>query len=227
MKDVEKVFRYLWRFNAAAMAVIGLGIIVAFAGFLISALWSAPQSDRATAFVAVPKSARHGYTYRLGNDAFRLAGTSEEVFVLERWKGDDSSSGARNVNLLVVNGDTAASYWLFRGNGQLILSRDEVHASDIANYNEMSPVKALVLTVADVGADGKLAAGNRESLYYYRIGDRGAVRFFTADRILAGRQAGADKYLVIYQDAGAAAAGLFSTYDFRLLAKKPVPQVPE
>ncbi|MDE2134384.1 MAG: hypothetical protein KGM97_09340 [Alphaproteobacteria bacterium] len=225
MKDVEKFFRYLWRFNAVAMAVIGLGVIVAFAGFLLSALWSAPRSDRAGTFVAVPKSARHGYTYGLGNDAFRLAGTSEEVFVLERWKGDDSPSGARNVNLLVVNGDTAASHWLFRGNAQLILSRDEVHASDIANYNALSPVTALVLTVADAGTDG--AAKDRESLYYYRVGGGDAVRFFTADRILAGRQAGADKYLVIYQDGGAAAAGLFSTYDFRLLAKKPVPQIPE
>lgn len=227
MKDVEKFFRYLWRFNAVAMAVIGFGVIVGFVGFLFSALWSAPQSDRAGAFAPVPKSARHGYTYRLGNDAFRLAGTSEEVFVLERWKGDDSPSGTRNVNLLVVNGDTAASHWLFRGNGQLILSRDEVHASDIANYNAVSPVTALVLTAVDVGADDKLAARDRESLYYYRVGGGGAVRFFTADRILAGRQAGADKYLVIYQDGGAAAAGLFSTYDFRLLAKKPVPQVPE
>jgi hypothetical protein len=66
-----------------------------------------------------------------------------------------------------------------------------------------------------------------ESLYYYRVGSGTAVRFFTADRILATQQFGADRYLVIYEDRNGAGANLYSLYDLKLLSTKPLPSVPE
>jgi hypothetical protein len=233
VQNAEKYFRYLWRFNAVVMAVIGFAVVIAFVANLFSPFWNASHSGPAGNFAPVPKSAEHGYTYRLARDAIRLSGTREEIFALRRWKGDlddgASSSGAQDVNLLVVDDSSAASHWLFRGTGRTILSRDEVHASDVANYNAYSPVVALVLTVldADTNRDGKIDGKDRESLYVYRVGSAFAVEFFTADHILAAQQVGSDRYLVIYEDGNKAAAQLFSMLDFKPLSQEPLPDVPE
>ena len=226
MQNAEKYFRYLWRFNAAMVAVIGLAIVVAFVANLLSPLWSASHSGQSGNFAPVPKSTEHGYTYRLAGDAIPLSGTREQIFALKRWKGDP---GGRDVNLLVVDNGSAKSRWLFRGTDRMILARDEVHASDIANFNTFSPVVALVLTVvdADTNDDGRIDRKDRKSLYFYRVGAASAVKFFTADRILSAQQAGADRYLVIYENGSKAAAQLFSTFDFKPLFQSPLPDVPE
>ena len=186
MQDAEKYFRYLWRFNAVAMAVIGFAVVIAFVVNLLSPLWSAPHSGPAGSFAPVPKSAEHGYTYRLASDAIRLSGTREEIFALKRWKG---GLDARDVNLLVVNDASAASRWLFRGTDRTILARDEVHASDVADFNAYSPVVAIVLTVADADTnkDDRIDGKERQSLYFYRVGGASAVKFFTADRVLVAQ----------------------------------------
>ncbi len=232
VRDLSKHFRFLWRFNAVVVAVIGFALIVAFVANMVSPLWSG-RSAQTTGTFAPPKNAEHGYTYKLGADVIRLAGTSEALFILRRWKGaaheadaTGAEPGAQDVNLLAVNGNSAAGHWLLRGTNQRILSRDELHTSDGANYNEASPVMALVLTVAEPDRDS--AGKERESLYFYHVGGGGnAVRFFTADRILAGQQVGADSYLVIYKDGETAGTDLFSLVDFRLLSSKPLPDIPD
>jgi len=224
VQNAEKYFRYLWRFNAIAMAVIGFAVVIAFVANLLSPLWSAPHSGPAGSFAPIPKSAEHGYTYELARDAVRLSGTREEIFVLKRWKGGPE---ARDVNLLVVNNLSAASHWLFRGTDRTILARDEVHASDVADFNAYSPVVAIVLTVADADTnkDDRIDGKDRQSLYFYRVGAASAVKFFTADRVLVAQQAGADRYLVIYENGDKAAAQLFSLLDFKPLSQSPLPDV--
>ncbi len=226
MQDLSKHFQVLWRFNAVAMAVICLAIIVAFLASMLSPLWSSRNADVSGTF-APPKAAEQGYTYKLGNDAIRLAGTSEALFVLRRWKARDASSAsaksnAQDVNLLAVSGNDAAGRWLLHGTNQRIMSRDELHLSDVAAYNGTSPVVALVLTVAEQGTNA-----DRESLYLYRVGSANAVRFFTADRILTNQQIGTDRYLAIYENGKTAGMALFSLVDFRLLSDKPLPDIPE
>jgi hypothetical protein len=226
VQNAEKYFRYLWRFNAAMVAVIGLAIVVAFVANLLSPLWSASHSGQAGNFAPVPKNVARGYTFRLAGDAISLSGTREEIFVLKRWKGE---SDAQDVNLLVVDDGNATSRWLFRGTDRMILARDEVHASDVANFNAYSPVVALVLTVvdADTNQDGRIDRKDRKSLYFYRVGGASAVKFFTADRVLSAQQAGADRYLVIYENGNKAAAQLFSVFDLKSLSQSALPDVPE
>jgi len=234
VQNTEKYFRYLWRFNAIVMAVIGFAVVVAFVASLFSSLWNSPRSGPAGSFAPVPKRAEHGYTYGMARDAIRLSGTREVVFVLKRWKGSPdgdgaSSSGAEDVNLLVVDDDNATSHWLFRGTERTILSRDEVHASDVANFNVFSPVVALVVTVldADTNKDGRIDGQDRESLYFYRVGSASAVEFFTADHVLAAQQIGTDRYLVIFENGNKAAVQTFSLVDFRPLSQNPLPDVPD
>lgn len=230
VQDLSKHFQVLWRFNAVAMAIIGLAVIVAFVASVLSPLWSSRNTD-VTGTFAPPKTAEQGYTYKLGNDAIQLAGTSEALFVLRRWRtaARDANSAtaeasAQDVNLLAVSGNDATAHWLLRGTNQRIMSRDELHLSDVTAYNETSPVVALVLSVAEKDRSG--ANAGRELLYIYRVGGRNAVRFFTADHIFANQQIGADRYLVIYENGKTGGTDLFSLVDFRLLSSKPLPDIP-
>ena len=132
---------------------------------------------------------------------------------------------AQDVNLLAVNGNDATGHWLLRGTNQRIMSRDELHLSDTATYSGASPVVALVLTVAEKDRSGANTGKDREALYIYRVGSPKAVRFFTADHILANQQIGADRYLVIYENGQTAGTDLFSLVDLRLLSAKSLPDI--
>ena len=151
----------------------------------------------------------------LSSNVIALGGTRENLMVLERRNGD--SSGAA-VNILIVDADDASGRWMFPDNSQIILSRDTLYAGAAGS----SPVTGLVLTVGDPGG----TKGARQSLYSYRVGGGPAVRFLTADAILAAKQSGFDRYLVVYRNGGKAIAGTFSLADFKSLAQQPLPDVP-
>ena len=215
------------------MAIIGFAIIVAFVASVVSPLWNSRNADVSGTF-APPKSAEQGYTYKLGNDAIRLAGTVRSALCVARWKGvgrdansASTEASAQDVNLLAVDGNDATGHWLLRGTNQKNLSRDELHVSDAADITATSPVIALVLTVAEKDRSGANTGKDRESLCLYRVGAANAVRFFTADRILANQQLGADRYVVIFENGNTAGTDLFSLVDFRVLSAKPLPDIPD
>ncbi|MDE2182757.1 MAG: hypothetical protein KGJ78_07020 [Alphaproteobacteria bacterium] len=216
MRPVDKYFRYLWRINAVVIAVLGLAML----GMLLAAVFSAlrgPQGPTAAGFA--PLSGAHGVSYRLARNAIVLGDRREKLFVLQRWTGDPRSPDAAgsDVNLLVVDGQTASSHWMFRGNDQTILSTDPLR-----DDGPMAPVIGLVLTVSErIKNDG-----TQESLYCYRVGGGPAVRFFTAESIMAAQQVGLDRYLVVFRDDGKTSAETFSLVDFKMISKSPVPDLP-
>ncbi len=206
MRQPSLYLRQQWRTNTAGLAAVTLvGLVVV--GFALWRLVPSSPGPQAGASQAADD-------YRLSHDAISLNGTSEKLFVLERWKG---GAGGAAVNLLIVNSDDATSRWMFPDNGQTILSRDELHSGDGA----FSPVSGLVLTVSARGSDKP-----RESLYFYRVGGGPAVRFLTADTVISADQAGNDRYLVLARKDGHTSAALYSLIDFRVLAEKPTPDIP-
>jgi hypothetical protein len=147
-----------------------------------------------------------------------LNGSRERLFVLERWKTGASQPSGASVNLLIVDSDDASSQWMFPDNGQTILLRDELHATE----GTLAPVSGLVLTVGNTGGEKQ-----QESLYYYRVGGGPAVRFLTADAIVSADQAGPDRYLVIYRNGTHTTAAIYSLVDFRVLVEKAAPDAPQ
>ena len=222
MRDTRTYFRYLWQFNAVVIAILGLVAVVALLSLFFRSLFDAPPRPSPADFSQM--GAAHGFTFRLARDAIPLAGTRERLFVLERWQGDPSAPNAAgvDVNLLVVNGEDASSHWMFPANDQTILSRDILHA----DAGAFSPVSGMVLTVLDHDVSDDGGRRDREALYCYRVGGGQAVRFFTADTIMAAQQAGPDRYLVIYRNGKSATAEIFSLIDFHSIAKRPLPDVP-
>jgi hypothetical protein len=202
-------FREQWRTNTAglaALAVAGLVIV----GFVLWRL--VPPAPTAST-----GSAQSTDEYRLSHNAVSIAGSSVKLFVLDRWH--DHASGSA-VNMLIVDGSDATSRWMFPDNGQTILSRDELHSGDGASV--FSPVTGLVLTVSNTGGEA-----SRESLYFYRVGGGPAVRFLTADDIISGQQVGSDRYLVLSRSGLHRTAAVYSLIDLRVLAEKPMPDIPE
>jgi len=196
--------RHTWPINTGALtAAIAAAVLVV--GFII---W------RLSAGAASSDTTNTNIEYRLSHDAITLTGTREKLFVLERWQKDAASGAA--ANMLIVSSDDASSHWMFPDNGQTILARDELHASDPAGV--FSPVTGLVLTVT---------TGSRESLYYYRVGGGPAVRFVTADTVISADQAGLDRYLVLVRNGTHVHAAVYSLVDFQMVSDKPAPDVPQ
>lgn len=194
-----------WRVKTLGLGALALGSLV----LLTLVLWFREP-------VAAADSG--SFDYRLSHDAVMLSGTRERLFALERWQAQADQPAGASVNLLIVNSDDASSRWMFPDNSQTILRRDELHASD--GMGIYAPVSGLVLTVAS-------GDRQRQSLYYYRVGSGAAVRFLTADTIISGDQVGPDRYLVIYRDRARTAAGIYSLVDFRSVAEREMPEIPQ
>ncbi len=245
MADENRFFRFVGRFNTLAIAVVIVGIaivaIVLVAYSLISP-WNNPYTVPVGHFAPVPKDAEKNYTYRIESEPLATTGTNERILVLRRWQGEPkeygladiskvssySRSDVQDVNFLVVDGDSAASHWLFPGYDRSILSKDAVYGARPATNTEQPLLAWVIQTVdADTNKDGELTPKDRKSLYVYRVGAGEAVKFLTTDNVLATQQIDADKYLVVYEKGKTATAATFSVPDFKLLSEKPLPNVPK
>lgn len=247
MTDENKFFRYLWRFNAVFLA--GVGLVVA-CGAIYSVLtpWRSDEPAPAGHFAPVPRAAENEFTYRLESNGQRRAVGQEVLIALERWKGSPETYGlqelsspsarydsrSRSVNFLAVNPSTAESRWVFDGYGRMIIGGDLIDSVippipvPLVPGQVTSPAIALVMTVvdADTNKDGELTEKDRKSLFVYRAGAIKAVRLFTADLIVSRQQTDNYRYLVIYENGSSAVAATYSLPDFKLIAEKPLPKVP-
>ena len=244
MSDENKFFRYVWRFNALALAALGiaglfgiLAIGVAQIGFERN--WAPPGH-----FGVMPKDGEKGFAYALDSEPVRLAGTQEEVFVLQRWKAGEGRTKLRRVlegssrysdfgferaNLLVVHADGGPSRWLFRDNDRAILSQDSVLVSEPVTGEPPPKAIGLVVKTAGIKIDenGTMTLEGPQALYIYHVGGTEAVPFFSADVILDSRQFGADRYVVIYENGASTKLATYSIPDFKLISEQPLPNMPK
>lgn len=210
MRQPSLYLRQQWHTGTAGAGVLAVAGLVVLA-FMFWHHDPAPPGSG-------PYSAAQDAEYRLSQESVVLSGTRERLFVLERWKTDAGQPSGASVNLLIVDSEDASSQWMFPDNGQTILSRDELRTTDGA----FSPVSGVVLTVSNTGGEKQ-----RESLYYHRVGGGPAVRFLTADAIVSADQTSPDRYLVIYRNGTRTTAAVYSLVDFRVLAEKAAPDVPQ
>ncbi|MDE2182755.1 MAG: hypothetical protein KGJ78_07010 [Alphaproteobacteria bacterium] len=254
MSDDNRFFRFIWRFNALALAVVALAGAVA-AGH---GLWSQFHRDYGTwwwpqgNFAPVPKAAEKDFTYRLEADDYSIgdvtlqgAGRHERLVPLKRWAGPPKVYGLQDqvriagdkqgvgaVNLLIIDGDTGASRWMFRGYQHLIVTEEALYATEpqapIFSGAQMPPVTGLLLSVVDkdTNGDGQLDGNDRVSLYAYRAGGQ-PILLLTADTILTLHQIGSDRLLIVFENGRSATAATFSTADFKLISQAPLPNVPQ
>jgi hypothetical protein len=151
---VNKLFRYIWRFNAVVILVIGiLALTCAIGAFVIFVRnWS--ERPRYGFLVEDPnqssaeKVLRLGYFYRVEGTPYVRAelASDREPSPLE------SSGGWRQVrNHLFYNMETRQSHWLFPTHGQVVADTREIVEN--MSVPPSGSVRALVYLVADNGTE--------------------------------------------------------------------------
>jgi hypothetical protein len=254
MSDENRFFRFIWRFNALALALAILGFL-AMAGYGFWSQyygvheWEKPMGQ----FTPVPKAAEKEFTYRIEDDSFGVGGinlnageTHERILSLKRWQGPPRqyglvmkakfASSGRNeveaVNLLIVNTETGASHWMFKGYDRLILTEEPLYATEppAPAYTGavMPPVIGIVLAISDkdTNGGGQIDEKDAVSLYFYRAGAVFPMKFLTADTILSTSQIGSDRYMIVYETGKSAFAAVYVIDGFKLISRKPLPNVP-
>jgi hypothetical protein len=237
MGDSNPFFLWLWRFNALVLALLGL----LFGAFAIANFIPRfpTHTDPVDNFLAAPQASTPNVSYDLSGSGIALQGTTYVLFNLQRSAEPPPetalriTSGGRSrdfhtVNLLVVDGADASSHWLFKGLDRIITA-DSVDQVETVTESDApkSPVVALVIEAFAARSDkaGTLKAFGPDALYYYRLGTDEAVKFFSAPNIRSIIRIGTDKIFVLYEDGHAMSAATFSTRDFKLVARSPVPPV--
>jgi hypothetical protein len=248
MPDENRFFRFVWRFNGIAIAVLLLVLLLVVVGTYTIGLFEDRHAQNAQP-AAVVVHADKAVSYQLSDTPTALSGTDEVVFGLNRADGSENPYKLRHllasgsyerpstleVNLLVVRGD-GSSQWLFRGNNRAILSQNEICA--IKEFQQVSVMgveptckttSALVIDVSGIRVDekGEYEMTTPESLYVYRPGGREPEKFATADVIRTSRQLGINRYVVVSETGGKATTAIYSIPDFKLISQKPLPNVPK
>jgi hypothetical protein len=256
MTDQNGFFRFLWRFNALALAavfVIGAGLAV----FAVVMPLLRPKFDAPVGhYSPVPKAAETDATYRIEDNAytgytFVTSDRRERLLMLRRWSGSPASYGLANqlvearsfsspvalnaVNLLVVNADTGDSHWLFKGYARAIGLGEPIYPVDMSlnvrsNFEPQNAAPTgMILRVheRDDNGDGTLDEKDHTTLYAYQPGKAEPIRLLTADLILSTNQVSAEKYAVVYEKQKAAFVAIYATSDFHLISERPMPNVPK
>lgn len=141
MSDENKFFRFVWRFNAIAIALAVLGILLLSGGALVYSLFTALPFEKPQGhFAPVPTAAEAKNTYRLlsaGSLAFLRPGGGQEVHLVFTLAEEDDpsnpyglgSSGrgyreSDKVNIMLEYTETGEGHWLFAGHERNILDWD-------------------------------------------------------------------------------------------------------
>jgi len=221
-------FRFLWRVNAI------LAFAVAVAGLWFIAWMSRDQLPWHHLFQKPTQTeTQHTAPYTYALEPNILVGGPEaypfKLYRLVRW--DESVrrtartpySTAATVNILVVDKQTGANHWLFRGFDRTIVSQDPLMSSVAINETWETerghPIRVLMLRVADTGW--------QQSLYVWRYDTGEPQKILTADQIWMASQIESDKYLVSYKSGPLAYFATYSIPDFKLLSQTPIRNMPE
>ena len=221
-------FRFLWRLTAI------LAFVIVLAG-LCFAVWAGKDTlPWRTLFKppsAAAKQSAPVYNYALEPNI--LVGGPEaypvKLYRLVRWDEAQRRTArtpyatAATVNILVVDRESGANRWLFRGNERNILSQDPLMSSVAVNETwdteRGSPIRCLVLRVADTAW--------QQSLYVWRYDNNEPLKILTADQIWMADQIEKDKYLVSYKTGPLAFFATYSVPDFKLISQTPIQHMPE
>lgn len=187
--DQNVVFRWIWRFNAIAIAIF---LLLIGSSFLPYFMWRvAPAVESVTGPILEQPTTKQP-DLRLFLD-FTREGRREMVFALapeanvsEKFSSpDESRLGAniadptRVVNYLFIDPTTGATRWLFPTNDQVITATDYVtkNMSDrVPQLREAGPALAVVY---DVKPLQRVGAPTKYQVYVSRLDGTNLTRFWT------------------------------------------------
>jgi hypothetical protein len=228
----SRFFKYVWRFNALAIAGAATTCIV----LGLSAGWSIfnaePRPHRVTNVVNVDQENKASEEFSLGNPS-AIAGIPYVQVPLYRGRrygvGSIYSGGSQQaVNFLFLNISTNESRWLFNGVGQLIID-SHVLFNKLKDANDPSRTAVAVVHVVvekDTDGDKRLTEKDAISLATSATDGTNYRKLIEGvDQIYAVKQIADDKVLVLYQKDRETVSELYGVPSLAPLMRASVPKV--
>jgi hypothetical protein len=225
----RKLIRYLWNFNAVAIAVASLLAIFLLLLGLYYSLEDYGRGEPGVVIAQTDDEAAPAEEFRLGS-LETIRGSESVVIPLysEYASATFSSSGSRTStrNLLFIKMSTQESFWLCPDNNTLIWHYDQLEEPDRA-YNEADVVAIYYRIVKDdTNGDGVLNEEDRVAVALSAPDGRNYTEILSeADNVLGYELTSRDELLVLYQQAGSVFAAKYSLASFQLLSRAELAQV--
>ena len=225
--DQNRFFKWIWRFNAVALALAMLALAATFVqSYFFWSNFGAPAARQVVGALTTPAGTSK---YHLRLD-FGREGRTVAVLALEdsqtRSVGGGSYSGPPQsdiFNYLFVDPMTGAAHWLFPTNHQRITDTDYLTAQPNQTnpfgptYERASgsgPVRAIVYDVVPGGDAAGAEAATKYQVYVSKPDGTMLTKFIDdSDGVPSTIQVDADKILVFYVSKGRAMAASFSLVD--------------
>ncbi|MGY2907805.1 hypothetical protein [Bradyrhizobium sp. URHC0002] len=225
-------FKFVWRFNALAIAGAATICIVLglFAG--LSIFNAEPRPHRGANVVNVDQESKASEEFSLG-DPSAIAGIPYVQVPLYRGRhygvGSIYSGGRQQaVNFLFLNISTNESRWLFSGVGQLILE-SHVLFNKLKDANDPSRAAVAVVHVVvekDTDGDKRLTEKDAISLATSATDGTNYRKLVEGvDQLYSVKQIADDKVLVLYQKNRETVSELYGVPSMAPLLQASVPKV--
>lgn len=228
----SRFFRYLWRFNAFAIAVASVGFIVL--GVVIAMmLFADGRSRRVTNVVNLNQTENISEVFSWGSTEL-IAGTSYVWGALQRGQsyGVGSLPGSKNtiqtVNYVFLNTSTGESRWLFESADQLIASTYVQYRRFKYEPNDSREVVSILYVVIDKDTNGdrRLTEKDVSSLMASSVDGTSSRKLIEGiEELYVVRQVADDKVLVLYLKNGQTVSEIFSVPALLPLSRANIPKV--
>lgn len=225
-------FRFVWRFNALAIAGAATTCIVLGVSAALSIFNAEQRPHRGTNVVSVDQENKAAEEFSLGNPS-AIAGIPYVQVPLYRGRrygvGSIYSGGSQQaVNLLFLNISTNENRWLFNGAGQLIFD-SHVLFNKLKDANDPSRVAIAFVHVVvekDTDADKRLTERDAISLATSATDGTNYRKLIEGiDQLYSVKQIADDRVLILYQKNRETISALYSVPSLAPLMQANVPKV--
>ena len=228
----SRFFKYVWRFNALAIAGAAIGVILlsVYTGFTLFS--EATRTRRVTQVVNVGQQEKVSEEFSLGS-AVAIAGTSYVRVPLYRGQIYPGSyypkrSDQNVVNYLFLNTSTNENRWLLERVGQLIVESQILFNKVKSTPDEARTGVGVFYAVIDKDSNGdnrlserdavSLAAGAVDGTNYRKLIEN-------IEQLYSIQQIADDKVLVLYQKNQQTFSELYSVPGMERLTQATIPKV--
>ena len=244
-QDENSFFRYVWRFNALAIALVAIGAILLGSYVAISIFMDKTRVRRDVDAIRVGENVEVSEQFFLESSEV-IAGASFVQVPLRRGQGYRYPGGSsyyypkgtdQIVNHLFLNIATNESRWLFASANQLILQSQPVFSKfkDTPEFSRFrdppdEPRKAVgflyVVVDKDSNGDGRLSERDSVSLATSAVDGTGYRKLVDGiEQVYSARQVADDRVLVLYQKNQQTISELYSVPAMLPLKQANLPKV--
>jgi hypothetical protein len=229
----NRFFRYVWRFNALAIACASMGFILLGAYAAVSILKEETRVRRATNVVNLGEKETVTEEFSLGRPDI-VTGTSYIRVPLRRGQsfGGGSFYYSKNteqiVNYVFLNTSTSESRWLFEHAGQLVLESHFLYSKLRSAVEESRQSVGILYVVVDKDSngDGRLSEKDAATVMASAVDGTDARKLIEGiEQLYAVQQIADDKVLVLYLKNTQTVSALFSVPALAPLTQVNIPKV--